>query len=140
VIVMTENTALSRRELHAAGGALVVSFGLPATPSKAEIKTGSFAAYIVGPTAQDTELDSWLAIHPNNTATLLFGRAEFGQGTVTGMMQIAAEELDLDMSQVSAAKLDTAVTRNQGNQVSSSSIEGRRRVCARPRRKRGVRC
>lgn len=121
---MTENTALSRRELLAAGGALVVSFGLPATPSKAAIKTGSFAAYIVGPTAQDTELDSWLAIHPNNTATLLFGRAEFGQGTVTGMMQIAAEELDLDMSQMTAAKLDTAVTRNQGNQVSSSSIEG----------------
>lgn len=120
---MTDQTALSRRELLAAGGALVVSFGIP-TSSKAQIRTGSFAPYIVGPTAQNTELDSWLAIHPNNTATLLFGRAEFGQGTVTGMMQIAAEELDLEMAQVTAANLDTTVTRNQGNQVSSSSIEG----------------
>src|SRR4051812_19044751 len=98
----TMTTELSRRDLLAAGGALVVSFAIPSS-SKAQIKTGSFAAYITGPTAQDTELDSWLTIRPNNTATLLFGRAEFGQGTVTGMMQIAAEELDLDMAQVSAA-------------------------------------
>ena len=118
---MTKTATLSRRELLAAGGALVVSFGIPA---KAQIRTGSFAPYIVGPSALNTELNSWLTIHANNTATLLFGRAEFGQGTVTGMMQIAAEELDLEMAQVSAANLDTTVTRNQGNQVSSSSIEG----------------
>lgn len=114
-------TTLSRRELLAAGSAMVVSFGLPA---KAQIRTGSFVPYIVGPSALNTELDSWLTIHANNTATVLFGRAEFGQGTVTGMMQIAAEELDLEMAQVTAANLDTTVTRNQGNQVSSSSIEG----------------
>jgi nicotinate dehydrogenase subunit B len=121
---MTDKAELSRRKLLGAGGALIVSFAIPATPTKAQIKTGSFAPYITGPTALNTELDSWLAIHPNNTATLLFGRAEFGQGTVTGMMQIAAEELDMEMAQVSPASLDTTVTRNQGNQVSSSSIEG----------------
>ena len=118
---MTTTATLSRRELLAASGALVVSFSIPA---KAQIRTGSFAPYIVGPSALNTDLDSWLTIHANNTATLLFGRSEFGQGTVTGMMQIAAEELDLEMAQVSAANLDTTVTRNQGNQVSSSSIEG----------------
>ena len=118
---MTKTATVSRRELLAAGGAMVVSFGIPAN---AQIRTGSFVPYIVGPSAMNTELDSWLTIHANNTATLLFGRAEFGQGTVTGMMQIAAEELDLEMAQVSAARLDTSVTRNQGNQVSSSSIEG----------------
>ena len=118
---MTKTVTVSRRELLAASGAMVVSFGIPAN---AQIRTGSFVPYIVGPSALNTELDSWLTIHANNTATLLFGRAEFGQGTVTGMMQIAAEELDLEMAQVSAASLDTSVTRNQGNQVSSSSIEG----------------
>ena len=66
---MTKTATLSRRELLAAGGALVVSFG---TPAKAQIRTGSFAPYIVGPSAMNTELDSWLTIHANNTATLLF--------------------------------------------------------------------
>lgn len=37
---------------------------------------------------------------------------------------MAAEELDLELGQVSAVALDTAITRNQGMQVSSSSIEG----------------
>jgi CO/xanthine dehydrogenase Mo-binding subunit len=121
---MTDQTGLSRRTFLAAGGAMLVPFGLPAGPSQAQIRTGNFVPYIIGPTALNTELDSWLAIHPNNTATLYFGRAEFGQGTLTGMLQIAAEELDLEMTQVSAANLDTTVTWNQGNQVSSSSIEG----------------
>jgi nicotinate dehydrogenase subunit B len=40
------------------------------------------------------------------------------------MLQVAAEELDLELGQVSAVALDTAITRNQGMQVSSSSIEG----------------
>ena len=108
---MTKTATFSRRELLTAGGALVVSFGIPA---KAQIRTGSFAPYIVGPSALNTELDSWLTIHANNTATLLFGRSEFGQGTVTGMMQIAAEELDLEMAQVSAANLDTTVDAKSG--------------------------
>jgi CO/xanthine dehydrogenase Mo-binding subunit len=121
---MNRQNEFSRRAFLGNGGAMLVAFGLSTGPSRAQINTGSFPPYITGPTALNTELDSWLAIHPNNTATLYFGRAEFGQGTLTGMLQIAAEELDLEMKQVSAANLDTSVTRNQGNQVASSSIEG----------------
>jgi xanthine dehydrogenase molybdopterin-binding subunit B len=40
------------------------------------------------------------------------GKVELGQGTTTGMLQIAGEELDLDMSQLSAARIDTEVTPN----------------------------
>ena len=68
-------------------------------------------------------IDSWIAIHADNTATVYFGKCELGQGNTTGMLQIAAEELDLAMSQVSAARLDTNVTPNQGATSSSSSIE-----------------
>ena len=52
-------------------------------------------------------IDSWIAIHADNTATVYFGKCEFGQGNTTGLLQIAAEELDLDMSQISAVRLDT---------------------------------
>jgi nicotinate dehydrogenase subunit B len=58
----------------------------------------------------------------NNTATVFMGKVELGQGTTTGMLQIAAEELDLAMSQVSAARVDTNVTPNQGPAVASLSI------------------
>ena len=49
-------------------------------------------------------IDTWIAIHADNTATVYFGKCELGQGNTTGMLQIAAEELDLAMSQISAAR------------------------------------
>jgi CO/xanthine dehydrogenase Mo-binding subunit len=67
-------------------------------------------------------IDSWIAVHADNTATVYFGKCELGQGNTTGMLQIAGEELDLDMSQLRAAQLDTNVTPNQGATSSSSSI------------------
>jgi nicotinate dehydrogenase subunit B len=83
----------------------------------------SRGGFLVGVPAEGSELDSWIVVHADNTATVYFGRSEFGQGTVTGMLQIAAEELDLSMRQMSAVRLDTKLTRDQGMQVSSSSIE-----------------
>ena len=61
-------------------------------------------------------------MHADNTATVFMGKVELGQGSTTGMLQIAAEELDLAMSQVSAARIDTNVTPNQGPSVASLSI------------------
>ena len=107
-------SSASRRSFLKAGGSLVVTFVIPAKEALAQF---------AGVVAADTALDSWIAIQADNTAKLYFGRAEFGQGTVTAMMQIAADELDFAMNQVSAVPLDTSVTRDQGMQVSSSSIE-----------------
>ena len=67
-------------------------------------------------------VDSWIAVHADNSATIFFGKVELGQGTTTGMLQIAGEELDLDMSQLAAARVDTDVTPNQGPAVASLSI------------------
>src|SRR5207245_1698073 len=67
-------------------------------------------------------VDSWIAVHADNTATIYFGKCELGQGNTTGLLQIAGEELDLDMSQLKAVRLDTNVTPNQGATSSSSSI------------------
>ncbi len=68
------------------------------------------------------QIDTWLAIHADNTATVYIGYVELGQGSTTSLLQIAAEELDLDMSQVSTIRLDTNITPNQGGTYSSSSI------------------
>jgi CO/xanthine dehydrogenase Mo-binding subunit len=69
------------------------------------------------------QIDTWLAIHTDNTATIFIGFAELGQGNSTALLQVAAEELDLDMSQLKTVRLDTSVTPNQGGTYSSASIQ-----------------
>jgi nicotinate dehydrogenase subunit B len=112
------DSAFSRRELLKGGGALIVGFSLTGIPLAASAARGDAA----GP-PDPNAIDTWIAIHADNTATVYFGKCELGQGNTTGMLQIAAEELDLAMSQISAARLDTNVTPNQGATSSSSSIE-----------------
>jgi len=109
------NMPLSRRDLLK-GGALTVAFNI-AAPLFGPTSTAVRAA-----TPDPADLDSWIAVHADNTATVFFGKVELGQGTTTGMLQIAGEELDLDMSQLRAARVDTEVTPNQGPAVASLSI------------------
>lgn len=76
-------------------------------------------------------MDTWLAIHADNTATLYLGFAELGQGATTSLLQVAAEELDLSMEQMQAAPLDTHLSPNQGGTYSSAAIQrGRPQVAA----------
>src|SRR5439155_18491381 len=104
-----------RRDFLKTGGALVIGFSLRDVLSAQERGT------VPGP--PDPKLiDTWLAIHADNTATVYIGFAELGQGTSTALPQVAAEELDLDMSQVKTVRLDTNVTPNQGGTYSSASI------------------
>ena len=109
----------SRRDLLKGGGALIVGFSMAGVPAG-----GALAARgdVAGPFDMSA-IDTWIAIHADNTATVYLGKGEFGQGNTTGLLQIAAEELDLDMSQVRSVQLDTNVVPNQGATVSSASIE-----------------
>src|SRR5262249_2834894 len=111
--------ALSRRDLLQSG-AVIVGFNI-ARPLASTILS-SLAAPAAAATPDSELLDSWIAVHADNTATVFMGKVELGQGTTTGMLQIAAEELDFAMSQVSAARVDTGVTPNQGPAVASLSI------------------
>src|SRR5580700_3880112 len=119
--VPERNLPLSRRGLLTAGGALIVGFSL-AGGSGMAAPAGHARGDVAGP-PDPNAIDTWIAIHADNTATLYFGKCELGQGNTTGLLQIAGEELDLDMSQLSAVRLDTNVTPNQGATSSSSSIE-----------------
>ena len=112
---------LSRRGLFKAGGALIVGFSL-AGAGAADVPAWAAPGDIAGP-LDPNAIDTWIALHADNTATLYFGKCELGQGNTTGLLQIAGEELDLDMSQLAAVRLDTNVTPNQGATSSSSSIE-----------------
>ena len=107
-----------RREFLKSGGAMIVGFSLRGVLSAQAQGRGSVA----GP-PDAKQIDTWLAIHADNTATVYIGFAELGQGNSTALLQIAADELDLDMSQLSSVRLDTNVTPNQGGTYSSASIQ-----------------
>ena len=115
-------TALPRRDFLRTGGALVVGFSLRdgLLAQGAPARTHARGSVAGPPDAK--QIDTWLAIHADNTATVFVGFAELGQGASTSLLQIAAEELDLDMSQVRSVRLDTNVTPNQGGTYSSASI------------------
>ena len=51
--------------------------------------------------ADAARLDAWLAIHPDNTATLFTGKIEQGNGSPNALAQIAAEELDFPFERLS---------------------------------------
>ncbi len=118
---MNAPVSFARRDLLKAGGALVVGFSLGA-PVLAEAAASIAARGAVAGPPDAKAIDTWLAIHADNTATLYIGFAELGQGTSTALPQVAAEELDLDLDQVRTVQLDTNITPNQGGTYSSASI------------------
>jgi nicotinate dehydrogenase subunit B len=117
-----ETTSFPRREFLKAGGALIVGFSTRGFLGEALAGQDLAARGATAGPPDPKQIDTWLAIHSDNTATVYVGYVELGQGSTTSLLQISAEELDMDMSHVSTVRLDTNITPNQGGTYSSSSI------------------
>src|SRR6202047_2087861 len=50
--------------------------------------------------AASPEVNAWVVIHPDDTVVIRIARSEMGQGTLTGLAQLVAEELGCDWSKV----------------------------------------
>jgi nicotinate dehydrogenase subunit B len=110
---------LTRREFNKAAGALVVSFSL--APSLAMGQTP--ASRLPGSLANNKMLDAWLRIDTDGVATIFAGKVELGQGILTALAQIAADELDLPLARIEIISGDTARTPDEGHTSGSQSIE-----------------
>lgn len=84
--------------------------------------------------AANPKLSSWLKFSSSGQVTVSPGKVEIGQGIVTALAQIAADELDIDLSRVQMIRASTAVSPNEGVTSGSLSIQqsGRalRHACA----------
>ena len=84
--------------------------------------------------AANPMLDTWVRFEPDNTVTLFTGKVELGQGILSAVAQIAAEELDIAYERVRMQPVDTAFSPNEGSTTGSRSIqeggEAMRQVCA----------
>jgi len=79
-------------------------------------------------------LDQWVQFETPGRVSLSTGRVEIGQGVLTAVLQIAAEELDVLPDRIDLRTGDTATTPNEGYTAGSQSIQfggiAMRLVCA----------
>lgn len=104
---------LSRRALLSVGGGLLLAFRLRAAEPE---KT------LPGSLATNPELDAWIRIAATGAVTLLTGKVELGQGVLTALAQILADELDIDLEAISVISGDTALSPNEGPTAGSLSM------------------
>jgi len=109
---------LTRREFIAALGGIVLSFSLAP-----KIVLGQEPARLPGSLQTNRTLDAWLRINADGSVTVFTGKVELGQGIVTALAQIAAEELDVPLARVTMISGDTGRTPNEGQTAGSQSIE-----------------
>lgn len=67
-------------------------------------------------------ISDWIEFLPDQTARIKTGRVELGQGNLTALLQIAADELGLNLDQVHIVGGDTRCTPNEGFTSGSLSI------------------
>jgi isoquinoline 1-oxidoreductase subunit beta len=90
---MNKHVNLNRRSFvigtAAAGAGLAIGFDLPTGgPTVVRAADGS------------PEVNVWVVIRPDDTTVIRIARSEMGQGTLTGLAQLVAEELECDWSKV----------------------------------------
>ncbi len=79
-------------------------------------------------------LSSWVRVNDDGTVTVRSGKVELGQGILTALAQIVAEELDVDVRRVRMVAAGTDVSPNEGGTTGSMSVQhsgaALRHVCA----------
>ena len=101
--VLEKNAELSRRTFivgsaAVAGGGLALGLNVPFGIEEAQAQSAPAA----------TEVNIWVAIKPDDTCVIRVARSEMGQGTITGLAQLVAEELECDWSKVTTEGISPA--------------------------------
>jgi nicotinate dehydrogenase subunit B len=121
---------LSRRGFLQRAGMLVFTVA-----GAASVQGQTTARY---PDPDFRQLDSWIVIHENSTATFYVGKTDLGQGTGTAFRQMMADELDIAYDKTNIIMGSTDVTVDQGGSGGSDAIQvdgwPMRRVAAEARR------
>ena len=101
--------------VYTAGSGLVLGFYLPST-NKLSGKPLSSALF---------EPNAWIKVQPDNIIRIMVGKSEMGQGVLTSLPMIIAEEMDLDFSKVVVEKA-SANRKKYGWQMTggSNSVSG----------------
>lgn len=119
-----KSARMNRRQLlrGAGTGALVIAFNLGgALRAMAGTAEPLFMFNLEDHLKNAPEVDSWLKIDDAGNVTFFTGRVELGQGIVTSLAQVVADELYVPFSRISAVSGDTERVPDQGATSGSTS-------------------
>ena len=121
--IRSVNPSTSRRNFLKTSGALVISSSLSAIPGARVLAQAEGAGAGPYPDPDYLELDTWIVIHPDNTATFFVGKTDGGQGTGTAFRQMMCDELDIAYDATSLVMGSTDRTPDQGGSGGSDGVE-----------------
>jgi nicotinate dehydrogenase subunit B len=132
----------TRRDFIKRSGLFVISLAAMSTADVQGLAAGQAPGANTGagpyPDLDFRQLDSWIALREDGTATFFVGKTDLGQGTGTAFRQIMADELDIAYDKTTCVMGTTDVTVDQGGSGGSDALQTdgwpMRRVAAEARR------
>ena len=109
----------NRRDVLKGAGALVLGFEFAADSALAADAPGQ---KLPGDLNTTPKISSWLRVEEGGKIRLLVGKVELGQGVLTAVAQICAEELDVDMNRLVITSGDTRLVPDEGVTAGSFSM------------------
>jgi CO/xanthine dehydrogenase Mo-binding subunit len=117
-MIMNAPLSMNRRHFLQTTGFIALSFTIPANlafAAEEEVK-------LPGDLKNNPMLSAWFKIGADGKATLMIGKVELGQGAVTAMKQVAADELGVSWDQLDVISGDTAMVPDEGTTAGSQSM------------------
>ena len=106
---------VSRTTFLKGAGGLVVGFSI----AGAGLASTASADY----NPDRTQVDAWLTVYPDNTVEIKTSHIDPGSGVTTGLLMIAAEELDVGMDQIRHSVWDTERLVFSGSTGGSTAVQ-----------------
>src|SRR5258708_23408463 len=107
------------RGLLERSGVIVATFALGLTTAGAQTSAAARPVSF----AKNGKLDGWIAVNDEGAVAVFTGKVELGQGILTALAQVAAEELDVDLDQVQIVSGNTVRGPDEGYTFGSQSVE-----------------
>src|SRR5258706_912373 len=117
-------TTMTLNRRHFIGSVAAVGGGFAIGWAIQEDALKAFAQEVVGDAGR--EVGIWVVIHPDDVTTVRIARSEMGQGTLTGLCQLVAEELECDWNKLKAEYVKPEENLAQKRAWGDMSFGGRR--------------
>src|SRR5246500_5106643 len=108
----------SRRRFAQSLGIVIATFTLPSASV-----LGQAPGKLPFSLRNNRRLEGWIRLEPDEAVVVFTGKAELGQGILTALAQIAAEELDVGLAKIRMISADTSRGPDEQYTFGSQSIE-----------------
>ena len=120
---MIRLTSDSRRRFLKRSGFLALGFTIPLLDVHSQQTASADKPRLPGDLQVNRTLSAWIRIQSEEQSVLLMvGKVELGQGILTAVVQVCADELDVEMARVKVVSGDTALVPNEGTTAGSFSM------------------